>query len=102
MRRQALTDSSGKWFDIEAAEEFNEDSWWDGSNHISRATGSQTEHETLYRTAGKKWILRSWSQWQGTSETWTCITDEEAAKWLVINNQDHPDAMDSIESLQIV
>jgi len=102
MKRQAITDGSGKWFDIDAAEQFDEDTWWDGSNNISRATGSQTEHEILYRTVGKKWILRSWSQWQGTRETWVCITDEEAAKWLIKNNHDHPDVAEEIKSLEIV
>lgn len=42
---------------------------WNGSNHISQATGSQWEHESLLRTAGGWWVLHRWSQWQGVSPT---------------------------------
>jgi len=85
MKRQAMTDGSGSWFDIDNSECFDESSDWNGSNNISRATGSQTEHEQLYRTKSKKWVLNSWSNWQGTTETWEIVSDGHAAKWLAHN-----------------
>ncbi|MDD3380017.1 MAG: hypothetical protein PHD68_02215 [Rugosibacter sp.] len=85
MKRQAL--DNGSWFDMDVAESFGEDTWWNGNNHISRATGSQWEHEMLWRTKSGKWVLNHWSQMQGSRETWEEIDNEQAAKWLVLNNE---------------
>lgn len=99
MKRKVLTD--GRWFDADKAESFEEDTRWDGSNNISRATGSQWDHEKLYRTAGKKWIVCHWSQWQGSETTYTEISDTYAAEWLVRNGYDHPDVADEIDALEV-
>lgn len=88
MKRTALTDGTGAWFNEDSAEKFEEDCDWDGSNHISKATQSQTEHECLWRTKSGKWILNRWSQWQGTTETYTEIDDNAAAAWIIINDND--------------
>jgi hypothetical protein len=91
MRRITLTDGSGRWFDAAAAERFEEELNWNGSNMISAATRRRWEHERLYRTAGGRWVLRHWSQWQGVPESWTEIDDEQAAAWLATNGHDpHP------------
>jgi hypothetical protein len=91
MKRIVLTDGSGRWFDAERAEVFEEDTWWDGRNHRSRATGSQWEHEKLYRTASGRGVLHHWSQYQGVPDRWEEIDAEEAARWLSINGYDpHP------------
>ena len=45
-------ESTGRWFDPEKAEKWEEATRWTWQNHISRATGSQWEHEELSRTAG--------------------------------------------------
>jgi len=37
-------------------------------------------------------ILNHWSQYQGSSESWEEISDVEAAKWLVINNEEPHEA----------
>lgn len=76
------------WFDDEKAESFKEASWWNGSNHISVATGSQYEHEILYRTVGGRWVLNCWSQWQGVPESYRFMTDQEAQTWLLANEED--------------
>jgi hypothetical protein len=90
MKRQAICD--GRWFDIDAATVFKEDTWFNGHNNISSATGSQWEHESLWRTASGKWILNHWSQYQGSAESWTEISNEEAARWLVKNNENPHEA----------
>lgn len=82
MKRIAITNGNGKWFDADSAEAITETSTHDGRNHISDATGSQTEHETLYRTKGGKWILNHYSDWQGTTETYEEINNEDAARWM--------------------
>jgi len=101
MTRIALTDGSGKWFDEDKAEVFNEDTDWDGNNRISCATGSQWNHETLYRTKSKRWVLNWWSQWQGSTETYTEIDDKTAAAWLVRNGHEHPDVEKEIVHLEL-
>jgi hypothetical protein len=101
MQRIVLTDGSARWFDREKAERFEETTHWNGNNHISDATGSQWEHEALYRTAGKKWVLHHWSQWQGSEPTWEEIDAEAAARWLVTNGHEHPDAEQQIAALEI-
>jgi len=101
MKRIAMTDGSGQWFDKEAADEFDEGKIWDGSNNISMATRSQTEHEILYRTASGKWVLNQWSQWQGTIETYEVVSDDFAAKWLVTNEYDSDIVKDEIADLEL-
>jgi hypothetical protein len=101
MARIVLTDGTSRWFESDSAEAFEEDTRWNGNNHVSLATGSWTDHETLYRTAGKKWIVYHWSQWQGSMPTNEEISDEEAAAWLVRNGYEHPDAAEQIAALEI-
>lgn len=81
MKRVALTDGSGQWFDSEKAEYYKEDSYHDGRNFISKATGSQWEHEAIYVTKSGKFILNHWSNWQGSRETYELISTEQAAEW---------------------
>jgi len=100
MNRVTLTDGSGKWFDKGEAEEFQEKTSWDGRNYISKATGSQWDHQILYRTKGGKWILNS--QWQGTRESWEEISNEEAARWLSVNEyESHKACEKEYEELEI-
>ena len=91
MKRIPLTDGSNTWFDADRAQEFNEDTRWDGSNHVSVATGSKWDHEVLYRTASGKYVLRTWSNWQGKLDTYEEIPESQAFDWLVAN--DHADAV---------
>lgn len=84
MKRQNLSD--GTWFDVDAAKCWQEDTWFDGNNHLSCATDSQWDHQELYCTKNGKWVLRSWSQWQGSKESWKRISEQQAQKWLVQNS----------------
>lgn len=102
MKRIALTDGSGRWFDANKAEEIKEITHHDGRNMISRATGSQFEHESLYRTAGGKWILCRWSQYQGSTESYNEITNQEAAEWMAKQEMEpHEDCAPEFAALEI-
>lgn len=92
MNRIALTDGTGRWFDLDAAKRFEEGRYFDGRNHISLATGTQWDHEALYRTQSGKWILRRDSQWQGSRETFEEIDNAAAARWLVTNEHEAHEA----------
>jgi hypothetical protein len=83
MRRQPIR--GGSWFDRDKAVRWEEGSDWDGNNWISVATGSQWEHEALYKTRMGMWVLRRWSEWQGTRSSWRAIDESRAAAWLVKN-----------------
>lgn len=82
---------SGRWFETDKARCYGEDTRWDGHNHISVATGSQWEHEELYRTAAGAWILHHWSQWQGSRAEYEIVDAETARVWLTDN--DKPNAV---------
>jgi hypothetical protein len=100
MKRQALDD--GRWFDLDSAKKYEEETRWNGNNHVSHATGDTFEHETLYRTAGGRWIVHHWSQWQGSRDTWTEIDDADAARWLVINKYEpHPACKEEFAALEV-
>ena len=99
MKRQPIDD--GGWFDTDTAERFDEDTYWNGSNHISCATRCQWDHQILFRTRSKRWVLNTWSQWQGSSETWEEISPEQAARWLVANNHEHEAVEAEIAQLEV-
>jgi len=73
-----------------AVASWNEDTDWDGSNHISKATGSQWEHERLYKSKKGNYYLEWWSQWQGTTPGARWLTPQEAAHWLIAQNESLP------------
>lgn len=88
MSRVTVTDDEGTtvgWYDLDRAEGWSEGTRWDGNNHVSRATGSQYDHEELRRTAGGRWAIHSWSQWQGRGGGERFIEPTEALDWLVQN-----------------
>ena len=82
MNRITLTDAP-QWFDESSAVQFTECLRWDGNNHVSKATGSQWDHEALYWTRDGNWVLHRWSQWQGRLETWTEVDEPQAVNWLI-------------------
>ncbi len=76
------------WFTVDKAEKFSEGTRWDGNNHISLATGSQWDHEALYRTAGGRWVIYFYSQWQGRADHYRFVDDEQALEWLIKNKEE--------------
>lgn len=102
MKRIVITDGSGSYFDSDKAEYFEENTRWNGQNHISVITGSQWEHEGLYRTAGGRWVKNVWSDFQGSAEVYELIDNEEAARWLSINGHEHEACEKEIAALEIL
>ena len=80
-----------------AAKRWDEDSEWNGRNHISKATGDQFTHETLYKSAkGRYYIVHS-SQWQGSRDHAEEVTAKDAAAWLLQNEHELPEDLASFE-----
>ncbi len=74
-----------------AAQSWDEATYWNGNNHISKATGDQFLHETLYKSSkGRYYIVHS-SQWQGSVDSASEIDEEDAAKWLLLNEHELPE-----------
>ncbi len=86
-------------FDTErAAATWEEASDWDGSNHISRATGSQWNHETLHKSRkGRYYVVRS-SDVQGSQDELEILSPREAAAWLILNDRPLPEDLAGLES----
>jgi len=80
----------------QATATWNEATDWDGRNHISRATGSQWEHEWLYRSRKGRFYLESTSQWQGSRPAAGWITDAAAVRWLLLNGHEIPEDIEHL------
>lgn len=74
---------------------YEEDTRWDGNNNISVATGSQWEHQTLYKSAKGRWYIVSESQWQGSQPSAEYVGDADAVAWLLANNKQVPRSLQS-------
>lgn len=89
-RINILTDDGhvAGWFDRERATCFEPQRYWDGSNMRDVNVGDKFDHQELYRTAQGRWVLRTWSQWQGSRDQWRFVSDDEAREWLIRNDED--------------
>ena len=86
MTRQPI--DGGGWLNLASAKKFVENRHFDGRNMISAATGSQWDHEELCRSVGGVYVLHTWSQWQGSRDTWQRIGIDQAVEWLLRNDYD--------------
>lgn len=76
------TNSAGSW---------NEETDWDGRNPISRATGSQWEHQTLYKSRRGRYYIVHTSQWQGSRPHAEWVSPQTATRWLILHEHELPD-----------
>lgn len=74
-----------------ACDQWEEGTFWDGNNNISKATGSQWIHQTLYKSRkGRFWLLHS-SQWEGSRDRAEWLDEHEAVRWLLLNDHKVPE-----------
>ena len=75
--------------------------WWgeetdfDGNNHVSRATRSEGEHQTLYKSRKGRYYVEHENQWQGSSEPhaeW--VSPQEATRWLLLMEYEIPEDLE--------
>jgi hypothetical protein len=76
-----------------ARKRWDEETEFDGHNQISKATGSQWEHETLYESNKGRYYIESDSDWQGSVSSASLISEEEAVKWLLVNERRVPEKL---------
>lgn len=72
---------------------FSEESatYWHGDKdcRVDVNTRDQNRGQGMYLTAGGRWVLRSWTNWQGETDTYTYTTDADARDWLAYNGYDN-------------
>jgi hypothetical protein len=76
---------------------YEEDTYHDGHNSISRATGTQWNHQTLYRSKKGRYYIESTSQWQGSHDSAEWVSNEEATRWLLENDHELPEELKELE-----
>ena len=72
---------------------WNEDERWDGSNWISKATGSQWHHERLYRSSKGRYYIEQWSSYESVLDSAIWTEKREAATWLLANGHELPEEL---------
>lgn len=101
MTRQQILDEQGElagWFDPTKADQYPSATYWDGKNQVCSATRDYYTTETLYRTAGGRWVLQSWSRWQDMPDGWRYVSAEDARQWLIRAEYSDDEIRDAIGS----
>jgi len=81
-----VVDGTDDVYDLEKGTRYEEDWYWDGSNHISRATESQWDFESLTQCVCGTWIKTSTSARQESGPArYEVLTPKQALAWLVRN-----------------
>lgn len=76
---------------------WEEETYHDGHNYCSKATGGQWTHETLYRSRKGRYYVVSTSQWQGSRDHAAWVSEREAARWLMKQDIDLPEDLEKFE-----
>ena len=92
--------SDGTIVDIgNSSAQWSEGKRFDGSNQVSLATGSQWDHQTLYRSRRGRYYVERSSQWQGSTPSAEWLSNEDACRWLLKNEHDAADFPDDLAKL---
>ncbi len=76
-----------------ARQSWDEATRWDGNNMVSKATGSQWSHETLYESRKGRFYVEHTSQWSGSTPHCEWISEQEAVRWLILNDEEVPERL---------
>ena len=99
MNRIYITNKPNAWFDKDNAECFDDETYWDGNNHISIWNNSQFIRSTLYYTASKNWVLHTHSAYQGSRDSFEIIDLESVTIFFIKNNYVIEDLQADVKSL---
>ena len=77
-----------------AVRSWEEATRWNGSNHISKATGTQWDHEKLYKSRKGRYYVEHTSQRQESKPRAEWVSPEEACRWLLQNDQELPEDLE--------
>lgn len=80
-----------------ASQSWEEETRWNGNNHIGLASVSQFSHQTLYRSRKGRYYIEHTSDWQGTIPHVEWVSPQEAARWLLLMDEDLPEDLEQYE-----
>lgn len=75
------------WFDTDKADRWDGRTEWDGHNMADVHCGA-TRWQSLYRTAGGRWVLNQRSAWTTERESHEFVEPDAAREWLLLNEDD--------------
>lgn len=75
------------FFTRESAKVWEGKTNWDGNNNADVNVGANRGQD-LYRTAQGRWVLSTWSRWQGKDTTYMYVDETTARDWLLFNDHD--------------
>jgi len=81
-----------------ATQAWNEYRTHDGRNFISKATGSQWDHQKLHRSRKGRFYLVHSSDYQGSMDSAEWISQRAAVAWLVANEREVPEDLKQVEA----
>lgn len=81
-----------------ASQKWEEETDWNGSNHIGRSSGSMGRQQALYRSSKGRYYIEYTSSWQGEMPRAELIEFEEAVRWLLLNDCEVPDDLKKYEA----
>ena len=93
MNKQALTDGSDRWFDLDNAIVFRQRLDHSGAYSSHSADSPYIEHEELYRISSSEWILHTCLEASLMGSKWKKISKLEAAIWLKRNGHRLPSGL---------
>ena len=79
-----------------ASAHWNEATEFDGRDRVSLMTGSQWNHQRLYRSKKGRYYIVSWSDWQGSVASAEWVSAEDATRWLLLNHYPIPEELAAI------
>jgi hypothetical protein len=80
-----------------ASQSWEEKRDWDGSNRIGRSSGSQWTYQTLRRSRKGRYYTEHTSNWQGSRPHVEWQSPENAARWLIHNDEELPEDLAHLE-----
>lgn len=75
---------------------WEEDTYHDGRNRVSRATGDQFHHQTLYQSRKGRYYIVHHSNWQGSRDHAEWVSPREAVRWLLVNDGEVPENLKNL------
>ena len=73
---------------------WEENTYFDGRNQISSATGSQWEHQMLYESSKGNFYIVSESAFSPTTAEF--VDEKQAVTWLLQNEEEPPERLASV------
>lgn len=98
MKRVYLTSAIG-WFNIDTSESIDEKTYWDGHNSCGNVLKDATRSQILECTKSNRYILCTFSQWQGEQTTIVEISEDSALNWLV-KNKTQPEELENLPKVK--